>query len=594
MSLLRRFSSCCLMLAVLIQVTIAVAAAPAHALPCEPDCGGGGGGGTVFTSTITVSPPALGTVHGRAAGDTTDAIACSANGGTCSVTDEQAALTRPTGAAWPSYTFTYQGPTGYDVSWSGACTGPGQCTVVNSAAHTSLTATAVDVAPPDVSINSPGRVGPHTTISVVGSDNAGMGRYDWYLCHPDGTACGLFAGGDQTSIVNITNQPSGDYQVKVDARDTSGNITIATAAITYVASLGITWQAVPQYTETPSLSFQSGDEAHVANDADHRQCRAYAYGSTPPTTWGACTTANTFAPTLADGHWTLAAREIDDVDNEAIAVVDTIVDTTPPAVTLTQGPGEGSRIATTAAQVAFAATDANMKSVTCALDGAAAAPCTSPYMLRGYRNGQHTFTVTGTDQLGHTTSAVRHFVVAVPTTIKPTAKVTIAYGQKATLKATVSPAVATGTVQFRTANANTLCKATIRAGTAQCAVQSWGLTAGTRTLTAVYTGNYTGSSARLALVVNKATSAVHAKGPASVRHGRSTTVRASNLPTHANGRVTVSRHGKQLCAGKVSKGAAHCSFKATMKPGRYSFTVHYAGDGNYKGSTALVKIRVTR
>ncbi|HKC29570.1 MAG TPA: Ig-like domain repeat protein, partial [Jatrophihabitans sp.] len=134
----------------------------------------------------------------------------------------------------------------------------------------------------------------------------------------------------------------------------------------------------------------------------------------------------------------------------------------------------------------------------------------------------------------------------------------------------------------------------ITAGTAQCTVQSWALTAGTRTLTAVYSGNYTGSSARLALVVNKAASAVHARGPATVRRGRLATVSASSLPAHATGRVTVSLNGRQLCAGKVSKGAAHCSFRASMKPGRYSFTVHYIGDGNYKGSTAIVRIRVTR
>jgi hypothetical protein len=580
---------------------------------------------------------------------------------------------RPTDG-WNSYSFTYSA-NGYSPQWGGACTGSGACTIVNDQPSSSLTVAPRDSQPPTITFNPPSRVGPNTTLVASATDNDSVARYEWDLCSSSGTGCSVIASGPSATSVRVFSRPSGAYQLRVWAWDASGNARVVTANITYVSGVVMTWYTVPPYTEAPSFAFHSDDEDHIVA----RQCRAYPTGGTPGD-WGPCTTPTSYAPQLADGRWTLQAEEVDDLGLVGLVSQNTVVDTTAPAVAFTDGPTEGGTVSTENVEFHFAATDDNLKSVTCALDDAAPVACDSSYLLAGYHDGAHTFTVTATDELGHTASAVRHFTVEVPpalgvdggpadgatvsttsvkylmtvtagdvtsetcrldsraavpctgsftvsgygngthtvtftvgdaagmtatvvrhftakvpTTLAPkAAKVTVTYGQRVTVTATVTPAGATGTVRFRVGSSLALCSATVRSGVATCSATLWSLTAGTHTVTASYSGTYSPSTSHFTLVVKRAATAVRVRMASTIRHGKRLTVTATHLPARASGWVTVSRSGHRLCSAKVSKGSAHCSFVASLRPGRYTITVRYGGNQNYLASSKSVRLTVTR
>ncbi|HEX3334954.1 MAG TPA: hypothetical protein VHS54_00745, partial [Jatrophihabitans sp.] len=493
-SRLRRLSLIVLIFAVLVQVAVAVATAPAAtAAPCL-DCpgDGGGGGGTAWHSVTTITPPAVGSVN-VVQGQTLTQSCSAGNPSGCTIDDALVGTDRPT-SAWPSYTLAYAGPTGYANSWTGRCSGTGVCTFSNDQEASSVVAHSFDVQPPTVSVVAPARVSPTATIHANATDNVGISSYSWSVCAPDGTACLAYEDGSQLSTISLPGQAAGDHVVRVRVLDPSGNEAYASAHVTLVNAVSMTWTTLPALTEHPSFTFHSDDEAHVPADAAHRRCRVYPTG-TAAGDWGACTTDTSFAPTLADGNWTLQAEEIDDLGLIGITPAQqTTVDTAAPVLAFTDAPTEGGTVATTSASFGFTVSDRTLATVTCQLDAAAAGPCTSPYLVSGYVNGQHSATVTATDQLGHTTTLVRTFSVAVPTTVQPkAAAVTVTYGHAATLAVTVAPLAATGTVRFVTSTGSTLCTATVRAGVASC-VTSAGLTAAGRTITARYTGNYTASA----------------------------------------------------------------------------------------------------
>jgi hypothetical protein len=107
-----------------------------------------------------------------------------------------------------------------------------------------------------------------------------------------------------------------------------------------------------------------------------------------------------------------AATEVTETA-EAESVPPELIDTTPPAVTITENPANPT--SSTAATFTFTATDdeSGIASVTCKLDGAAAAPCTSPKSYSGLSAGSHTFTVKAIDNASNMTSKSYSWVVDV-------------------------------------------------------------------------------------------------------------------------------------------------------------------------------------
>jgi chitodextrinase len=85
-------------------------------------------------------------------------------------------------------------------------------------------------------------------------------------------------------------------------------------------------------------------------------------------------------------------------------------DTTPPSVTITAEPGNPSN--TTSPSFSFSGSDnvtpANQLTYQCALDGAAAATCSSPAVESNLAAGGHTFSVQATDQAGNVSTAATY------------------------------------------------------------------------------------------------------------------------------------------------------------------------------------------
>jgi subtilisin family serine protease len=126
--------------------------------------------------------------------------------------------------------------------------------------------------------------------------------------------------------------------------------------------------------------------------------------------FAACTSPKSYG-SLADGVHEFAVVAEDAVGNNQSATRSWTIDTSPPALAITDGPS-GSTTATDAT-FRFTATDPSGPVTTeCSLDGAAFAACTSPKSYGSLALGGHEFTVRAEDALGHATSATRSWSVS--------------------------------------------------------------------------------------------------------------------------------------------------------------------------------------
>jgi hypothetical protein len=114
--------------------------------------------------------------------------------------------------------------------------------------------------------------------------------------------------------------------------------------------------------------------------------------------YAACTSP--VMASLRDGMHTFDVRATAADQHAAIPTYSFTVDTTPPSLAITGQPAMQSPVAT--AQFHFTSGDST--TVTCQLDAAAAAPCTSPVSYSGIADGMHKFTLAGSDGAGNTSS----------------------------------------------------------------------------------------------------------------------------------------------------------------------------------------------
>jgi sugar lactone lactonase YvrE len=163
------------------------------------------------------------------------------------------------------------------------------------------------------------------------------------------------------------------------------------------------------------------------------------------------------------------------------------------------------------------------------------------------------------------------------------------FGQTVTFTATVSPAAATGSVQFLD-GATVLGTVTVSGGSAALATSS--LSAGSHSIQAVYSGDasYTGStSAPLGQTVNKASTTVVAGSTLNPStFSQSVGLTALVTPRGATGTVQFLDGSTVLGEASLSSlGAAFINTSA-LSVGSHSITVVYSGDGLYLGSTSTV------
>ncbi len=193
---------------------------------------------------------------------------------------------------------------------------------------------------------------------------------------------------------------------------------------------------------------------------------------------------------------------------------------------------------------------------------------------------------------GSFANIVTQIVVAAPTGIALTSSANPSNaGQALTLTAAISPATATGTVQFLD-GATALGTATISGGSATLSVST--LSAGAHSITAVYSGdanNPGGTSAVLAQTINKMASSVALASSANPStSGQGITFTAAVTPNTATGTVQFMDGATVLGTVPVTGGSAILAL-STLSADTHSITAIYSGDANNAGSTSSVLVQ---
>ena len=218
------------------------------------------------------------------------------------------------------------------------------------------------------------------------------------------------------------------------------------------------------------------------------------------------------------------------------------------------------------------------------------------------------FTPTDSTKFTAATATAISYVIQKPPPGATTTTLTVTPGSPVltstptvTLKATVSPSAAAGTVQFMDGSTNLGSPVTVSGGIATYATSGSTLGLGSHPLKAVYTpgatANYNGSmSATYTLVVNApptpTTTTVTATPALSAQEYHKVTLTATVTPTAAAGKVQFSDNGKNIgSAVAVSAGSASASitftstgsqtFKAVFTPTSAAAYTSSSGSLNY-------------
>jgi uncharacterized protein (TIGR03437 family) len=166
------------------------------------------------------------------------------------------------------------------------------------------------------------------------------------------------------------------------------------------------------------------------------------------------------------------------------------------------------------------------------------------------------------------------------------------YGQSVTLTASVSPAMATGSVTFRDGTA-TLGTSPLAAGSATLSVAT--LAPGTHSLTAVFSGDANDapstSTALSQLVSLILTITTLTSSPNSPVAGQSATLTATVTPVTATGIVTFNDGSSTIGTSALSGGAASVVWTPATA-GAHSLTAVYGGDSYDAASTAALNVSV--
>ena len=195
---------------------------------------------------------------------------------------------------------------------------------------------------------------------------------------------------------------------------------------------------------------------------------------------------------------------------------------------------------------------------------------------------------------GSTSTAQTHTVNSAATTTTVTSSPNPSVvGETVALTASVSPAAATGTVEFFE-GATSLGTATLSGGSATLNLASF--SAGTHSVTAVYAGDLT-------YITSTSAAHIHAVNPASTATSLTSTPNPSTLGQSValNATVTVNPPGAGVPGGSVQffdgatslgssppvAGAATLS-TSSLSVGAHNLTAIYSGDASFSGSTSAV------
>jgi large repetitive protein len=223
---------------------------------------------------------------------------------------------------------------------------------------------------------------------------------------------------------------------------------------------------------------------------------------------------------------------------------------------------------------------------------------TATLNLPGFAVGTYSLTAQYGGDSSHSaaTSPAVNFAVKTTSSIVVTSSLNPSLsGQSVTFTAAVTPASATGTVQFLDGGAQ-IGAATIASGTASFSTSS--LASGQHSITASYGGdanNTSAVSAALTQTVNPLTTTTttlqSSQNP--LLAGGSVTFTASVSPSTATGTVQFLNGGAVIGAGTLSAGTTSFSTSA-LSVGTYAMTAAYSGDTANAASTSAVLSQAVR
>jgi hypothetical protein len=203
-----------------------------------------------------------------------------------------------------------------------------------------------------------------------------------------------------SSPSTLSNLIEGGHTFQVRVRDAVGNVDPSPASRTWIVDLSAP-DTVITSGPTGTVSATVAAFAFTSNENNVTfSCRLDGGAMMP------CTSPYS-AMSMGQGSHTFAVAATDAAGHAdpTPATRTWTVDTQPPAIQITQGP-----MGTSGPHVTFAFT-VSEGTATCAVDAAAATPCTSPVSMN-LAAGPHTFAVRSTDAAGNQGSAARTWTVA--------------------------------------------------------------------------------------------------------------------------------------------------------------------------------------
>jgi len=317
---------------------------------------------------------------------------------------------------------------------------------VGNASVPSTAAWTVDTSPPPAPTvtSAPANVTNATTATFVVHDADPTATLS---CSLDGAAYAPC-----TSPVTYESLAESAHTFDVKALDELSNSASATQ---YAWTVDLTAPAPPTVLTGPAAVTKNAVSSFTfdPHDAVLLEC---SIDST--TEFAACLAAYD-TPSLADGAHTLRVRGTDAATNVSGATPYTwTADTTPPPVPSVAGPAAASNVTT--ATFTIGSTE-DFVTFTCALDGAAAAPCASGVAFADLANGAHSLVVTSTDAAGNTAQATFGWTVD---TVAPTASVAAPADLTSPISVTFSEPVLGVSVVLRLASSITPLPSTFVAG----------------------------------------------------------------------------------------------------------------------------------
>ncbi len=232
------------------------------------------------------------------------------------------------------------------------------------------------------------------TITFLSPDAGGGATFECALDAAAFAAC--------TSPRMLTNLANGEHTFAVRVRDAVGNVDPTPATRTWVVDRTppeTTITAGPTGTQnvaSASFSFTSSEAGATF------ACKLDAGAEE------ACTSPASY-PNLVQGAHTFSVRATDAAGtaDASPALRGWTVDTLAPELLITNGPAPGGTVGPRVV-VAFTVDEGT---TTCSIDGAAAAPCTSP-LGASLAPGPHSITIRAVDAVENTAMATRMFTVA--------------------------------------------------------------------------------------------------------------------------------------------------------------------------------------